>query len=192
MKMYKAKIKSICPMLHHGAQSVGMESTTVKKKKGGNALVGDPNEWKKTIYYNEENGVYLPAINVEASMIIASKQFKLGRGTVSKYFKSGVFITEDYLPFYVKGKTITDLNEIEIDKRTVKNPSTRGRNMRYRAIFREWESEFKIMVTAEDYIDRELLKEVISYAGMFVAVGDYRPRFGRFQLVELKEITPTI
>jgi hypothetical protein len=187
MKTYRVKIKGLSPMLHHGSQAVGMEEES-KKKKGGSALLGDPEEWKKTIYFNKEVGVYLPAINLEASLIEGAKQFKIGRGTASKYFKSGVFINQYELPMLINGTYIKDLEEVEIDKRTVKNPSTKGRNCRYRAIFRNWECEIEIMINADDYIDSQMLKEVFVYTGSFVGVCDFRPRFGRFEVTDFQEI----
>jgi len=190
MKMYEIKIKSICSMLHHGAQAVGMEKT-IGKKRGGEALLGNEEEWKKTIYFKKGVGVYLPAISFEACMVNAAKQFKItGRQTATKYVKSGIFCVDEYLPFLVDGKPIMDLDDsrIQIDKRTVKNPSTRGRNVRYRAKFDNWESTFRFIVNSDDYLKKDLLTEIIKYAGNFVGVGDYRPRFGRFELVSIKEV----
>jgi len=185
---YKVQIKSIGPMLHHSSYNIGMDTT--RKKKGGNAILGDTEEWKKTIYFDESFGVYLPSISLEASFIEAAKQFKMGRGTYSKYFKSGVFINEIMLPFYVEGSEIKTLEDkrIIIDRRTVKNPATKGRNMRYRAMFKEWESEFDVTIAADDYIDKEILQDVMNYAGKFIGVGDYRPRFGRFTVVSMKKL----
>lgn len=188
MKTYEIEIESTSPMLHHGAQALGMEEES-KKKKGGSALMGDSEEWKKTIYFEEGVGVFLPAVNVEAALIEASKQFKIGRGSASKYFKSGVFITDDKLPFFVNGKPITALEGIEIDKRTVKNPATKGRNVRYRALFRQWKSKFRVIVSADDYIDKNLLLESLDYAGAYVGVGDFRPRFGRFKVNKIVEVS---
>jgi hypothetical protein len=188
MKVFEVGIESISPMLHHGSQNVGMEKESLKKK-GGIALMGDPEEWKKTIYFDEEIGVYMPAISLEASFVNAAKQFKIsGRTTATKYFKSGVFIMDEKLDFTVNGKKIKSLDEVEVDKRTVKNPSTKGRNVRYRAIFKKWQSHFKVLLSADDFISNELLKEVIEFAGMYIGVGDYRPRFGRYKITSFKEV----
>lgn len=188
--MYDVKIKSICAMLHHGSQAVGMEEESTRKK-GGVALKGNPDEWKKTIYFKEGVGVYFPAVSFEACLVNAAKQHKVtGRQTATKFVQSGVFCTDEYLPFLVNGKKIMSLDDplIKIDKRTVKNPSTRGRNTRYRAIFDNWESNFRIIVQNDDYVTKKLLKEIIEDGGRFIGVGDYRPRFGRFELISLKEV----
>ena len=199
---YNVKIESVCPMLHHGAHNIQAE--TNMKKKGGTALNGDPEEWKRTVYYSKQlKRVYLPASCLEACLIEAGKEFKItGRKTATKYVKSGVFCINphdgiiDHLSFYVNGKPVT-LDEIQqgtpnayIDIRTVKNPSTKGRQLRYRAAFNNWSSEFQIIVNADEYINEKILRAIIEYAGMFVGVGDYRPRFGRFTLTDLQMATP--
>lgn len=190
MKTYEVKIKSICAMIHHGSQSVGMQEKS-SKKQGGDALTGNPEEWKQTIYFKDGVGVYLPSICFEACLKNASKQFKItGRATATKFVDSGLFCSDEYLPFFVKGKPIMSLDDprITIDKRTVKNPTTKGRNVRYRAKFDEWESAFRIIVSADDYLSEKLIKEIIEYGGLYVGVGDYRPKFGRFELLSLKEV----
>jgi len=189
MKKYNIKLESICTMLHHGSQAVGMEEPQTKRK-GGSAVHGDKDEWKKTIYYDEQHGVYLPAINMEACMKEAAKQFKIGRGTATKYINSGVFCTEEHLPLYINGTIIKTLDDprITIDKRTIKNPNTKGRQVRYRAKFNQWTTEFQLMVTADDYIDKKLLTEIIKYGGNFIGIGDFRPRFGRYKLISITEV----
>lgn len=192
-KIYEIKIKSSTPMLHHGSHSVLNEESKSLKKKGGNALEGDPDEWKKSIYFNKNVGVYLPGLCIEGAIINASSQFKIGSGkkTAKDFVKSGVFCENEFLPFYVDGKTIKTLDDplIKIDFRMVKNPSSKGSlNGRYRAKFNNWESEFKLNVLSTDYITSDLLKQILEYAGKYIGVGDYRPRFGRFQVVSFKEV----
>lgn len=190
MKTYNVEIGNISPLLMHGSQALGLdEESKAKKKKGGSALLGDENEWKKTIYFDPHIGVYMPAQNIEASLVEAAKQFKItGRATATKFFKSGVFLTEEVIPLKVNGKTVTSLDEVDVDKRCVKNPSTGGRQLRYRAIFKQWSCNFNVIVSSDDYVPADLLRQVLEYAGMYVGVCDYRPRFGRFQLLKFKEV----
>lgn len=190
MKQYEIEITGTTPILMHGSQSIGTE-TTVGKKKGGDALTGDPEEWRKTIYFNDEVGVYLPPELFEASWMLAGKEFKSGRTNVVKYVKSGVMIKENFLPFYSRGKPIRTLEDVtpkDIDIRSVKNPSTKGRNMRYRARFFEWSTKMNVIVTADDYITQQMLKDIISYSGKFVGVGDWRPKFGQYIIKSIKEV----
>lgn len=155
--------------------------------------MGDSQDWKKTIYFKEGVGVYLPAMCFESSLKNAAKQFKIGssgRANASKFIDSGLFCVDEMLPFLVDNKPIMTLDDkrITVDKRSVKNPATRMRNMRYRAKFDEWMSTFRIIVSADDYLPEKLLQDIITYAGLYVGVGDFRPKFGRFVLVSMKEV----
>jgi len=54
--------------------------------------------------------------------------------------------------------------------------------LRCRPIFREWEIDFTVLFD-ERAIQREDLDMVVGDAGTMIGLGDYRPRFGRFELV---------
>jgi hypothetical protein len=43
-----------------------------------------------------------------------------------------------------------------------------------------WTVEFDLMVNVPEYINPNLLREVIDLAGRLVGIGDFRPTFGRF------------
>lgn len=187
MKKYEIHLESIAPLLMHGSQAIGRD--TNNKKKGGSAVVGDPEEWKKTVYFDDLVGAYVPAINFESSLVEAAKQFKVsGKATASKFFKSGIFVESDLIPLTVNGEYVKSLDKIKVDSRSVKNPATKMRQLRYRAIFDKWEAKVKIIVASDDYIDTELLKNVVNYAGMYVGLCDFRPRFGRFQVAKFTEV----
>jgi CRISPR/Cas system endoribonuclease Cas6 (RAMP superfamily) len=65
--------------------------------------------------------------------------------------------------------------------RSVKNPATRARNVRYRvAASKGWTATFTIMWD-KTVVAREEMKAAIRDAGMFVGIGDGRSiGFGRF------------
>jgi hypothetical protein len=187
MATYKIKLESISPLLMHGSQAIGEEDN--KKRKGGEAIKGNPEEWKQSVYFDKKIGAFIPAVNFEACFVEAAKQFKVtGRQTATKFLKSSFFIDGDNIQLLVKNKPVLKLEDIEVDKRTVKNPATKMRNTRFRAKFMQWEIIFSAFVTAPDYLPLELLKNIIEYGGEFVGVCDFRPRFGRFKLVSIEQI----
>jgi len=192
---YQIEISGLSPMLHHSSAGIGMDKES-GKKKGGEAINGDPEEWRKSVYFDDNEGVYFPSLNIEACLVEASKNFKVtGRATATKYFKSSISINEDMVPFFVNGKKISSLEDIaqgkdgcQVFKMSVRNPATRMRNTRYRARFDNWSCKFNILVLTDDYIPQARLKEVLEYAGMYVGLGDFRPRFGRFLLKSIKKV----
>lgn len=49
-----------------------------------------------------------------------------------------------------------------------------------------WEATFDLQVLTPEYIDPQSLLSVLTNAGRLVGVGDYRPTYGRFQIVRFE------
>jgi len=50
------------------------------------------------------------------------------------------------------------------------------------ALHEGWHGKFDVVVLAPEYVTPDWLHELITRAGRFVGVGDFRPDFGRFRL----------
>jgi hypothetical protein len=53
--------------------------------------------------------------------------------------------------------------------------------MRYRPIFRNWSLSATVVVN-EDVVNINEVKKALIDAGSLIGLGDYRPRFGRFNV----------
>ncbi len=51
------------------------------------------------------------------------------------------------------------------------------------AVVAGWEAEFIFLVTLPEYVSREVLNALLVDAGRLIGVGDFRPTYGRFQVV---------
>jgi hypothetical protein len=60
----------------------------------------------------------------------------------------------------------------------------RNRIMRMRPIFREWESQIEIDYLA-DQLNGEEVVEIMRNVGRIVGLCDWRPKFGRFEVVNI-------
>jgi hypothetical protein len=49
-----------------------------------------------------------------------------------------------------------------------------------------WKAEFELQILTPEYISPELLYDTISMAGRLIGIGDFRPSFGRFNIVSYK------
>ena len=49
-----------------------------------------------------------------------------------------------------------------------------------------WQAQFELMVNLPEYVDRNALRETIESAGRLIGLGDFRPTFGRFGIVQFK------
>jgi len=72
------------------------------------------------------------------------------------------------------------------DVRTVVVPSTKGRIVRKRPKFMEWELDFVIEIWNSE-MPAEVVNSALGDAGREGGLGDYRPRFGRFIVTKFEE-----
>jgi hypothetical protein len=91
-------------------------------------------------------------------------------------------VLEDELPLDgFKNMTPEKLweNPKNVDARGVKVGM--AKIMRYRPIFRNWSLSATVMVN-EDVVNINEVKKAMVDAGALIGLGDYRPRFGRFNV----------
>ncbi|KPA15232.1 hypothetical protein MHK_004565 [Candidatus Magnetomorum sp. HK-1] len=107
-------------------------------------------------------------------MIKSATEFKFsGRKTYKELFKAGVYVDPLYIPHKIQ--------TFEIDKQPV--VINKARIMRCRPRFDDWELEFKIQIR-DDRIEGLIVKEVLENAGKYHGIGDYRPRYGLFEVTK--------
>lgn len=72
-----------------------------------------------------------------------------------------------------------------LDKRRV-TIQRNGINRTRPALKAGWQATFEIAVNLPEYIDRNMLREVIEQAGRLIGLADFRPTFGRFGIVKFE------
>lgn len=183
----KVKIRGVCPLLLKNGQTADplnrfakqMKEITCKKKKTDEDHAELSRiEWHSALYVNQDEKIVLPGNSFEASIYEGAKKSKLGRA-----FKSAVFVYEDaILDIGIKYAKASDLWGKE-QFRDVRGVAVQGKRiMRTRPIFNEWQAEFKVIYDDEQ-VNLADVQRAINDAGIKCGVGDFRPRFGRFEVV---------
>lgn len=150
------------------------DTTTTKKTKN---TYDDKEEAKSRLYADESGNPYQPGEHIERALQKAGGNFIYKkRKTYIDYLKAGVFVTPDAIPHKIA--------DWEIDRRPV--VIQKSRIMRARPKFPEWELDFQIEII-DPNIEPAQLKEILDYAGMYIGIGDYRPKFGRFMVTKFEE-----
>lgn len=189
MDMITLKLKSTHPMLMHSDKFANpldpltkahKELTSKRKKTDEDHEAIARSEFLGSLYIDQD-GPYIPSMNLDAAIIEAAKMQKLG-----KHVKRALMVMENKLHLKYEGpKTAEGLWS---DKRFVDARSVRvsmAKLMRYRPVFESWEATCTLAVNTEQ-ININEVKQIIHNAGSLVGVGDFRPRFGRFS-VEIVE-----
>jgi len=176
------KVRGMSPLLQH--RFIFSDEKDDNKVTGGQKDYSQ--EWKASLYYDDTLGIYQPAVHIEAAMITAAASEKIagkGNKTYKDMFKAAVFVTPEKIPHGItgdldglvkKGRLLVDRQRVTINKAAVE---------RLRPRFEEWELSFDIEVHS-DQISAAVVKKILTHAGAYIGIGDFRPKFGRFEVAE--------
>jgi len=170
-----ATVVGTAPILFHRWSVEGV-AEKAKAAKGSKAKKEDNLE--SYVYRDQRGHIAIPAEYFRMAIITAAK-FKQDprspRKSAMDLFKAGIAIGEEYCSL---GKSEWDY----VDQRRVavqRNGITRCRP----AMQTGWKTDVILSVLLPEYINVELLNEVMQSAGRLIGVGDFRPSYGRFQII---------
>lgn len=128
-----------------------------------------------SLYLDPEIGPYIPAQNIERCLVDAARTSKQGVKV-----QRGVFVSTDVNPIAYPGPRDAEglWNDVSFRHRASVKVGT-SRTMRCRPIFHSWTVEAD-GVLDPNIIDLTDLQGIVETAGLIIGLGDWRPRFGRF------------
>lgn len=184
MKTLKVTWRGVSPIILHSCQTVNplnpisreMKKYTTKKKKTEEDLLKIADlEWEAGAYWMDDIGLYIPAENVEATLINGGKANRKGTD-IQKY----VDVTDLCIPLIygenlTKEELIKDYRYRDTRVMTVQ----RAKVVRTRPRFDRWEITFNLSYN-EEKIDLDTIIDAMEYAGNYVGLCDSRPKYGRF------------
>ena len=188
MELLSFQIEGTQPLLVHSDRlsnplnplTKEMKSFTSKRKKTDEdheAIMKI--EWEASIYMDDDAGPYIPGVMLEAAIRDAGKLQRLG--TV---IKRAMMVQEDIVPLVYTGpRTLEKMwrDGSYADVRSVK--VQQARVQRCRGTFKHWQAEFTVVFNPE-MLDPKTVADLVATAGQLIGIGDYRPRFGRFDVKE--------
>lgn len=137
-----------------------------------------PEEACKESLYLFKGEIVEPATHIEKAMEKMATGFKWEN---KKTYKDLVraFVTVE--PLFIPHKK----PKWEVFSTPVVIKATKGRIMRHRPMFPDWELEFDIVVKNPE-LKLSVLEAMLRAAGEFNGIGDYRPKFGLFMVVKFE------
>lgn len=187
MKQVKYTIRGLTPLIMHSERLANpfdpltreIKAVTGKRKKTEDDLLEIARlEFLGGLYCDEDAGIHLPGYNLFAALIGGGKVHKLGAA-----IKRSALVQEDKVALEYDGpRTAEDLfkNKRFVDIRSVKVGTALV--TRCRPIFKQWQCSFSVLYE-ETALNRSELDMVVRDTGSMIGVGDYRPRFGRFEVI---------
>ena len=173
----KVTIEGIAPLLMH---RYPIEEAGEIKRKG--EIPSHEEECERALYKNEE-GCYFPSSWINAMLVQAGSKFRKGRTTYRDIMKT-VIVEPDEIPLLKKdGKRYETYDE----KLVVPVVVQRQRIVRARPRFNNWKASFEIEFD-EKLVKPEDMKAIFNLGGSTIGIGDWRPKYGRFEVVEFKKL----
>lgn len=159
-----------------------------KKSKGGSAGM-NPDEWKTSVNMDAERNLYFPDNYFFGCIKSAGAYSKMGRGNIIKYVAATLEIGPekvflDGLKCPKEDEISRDANlPVHLDVRSVVNPMTKGRNLRYRVACKAgWACTF--FVSWDDSVlSISQMQTLLKDAGLMCGIGCGRAiGLGRFKV----------
>ena len=170
MKKMQFTIRGTSPMLMH-RYPMDAEQGGEAKRKGEQY---DPVEDAQKGLYQNDQGCFIPSTWIEACLREAGKAFKKGKATYKAIIQSSTFISPDEIPMGLKTYDSIDRRPAVVQ---------RNRIVRSRPMFKPgWQITFDVEYDEQE-IKEEVLLQILTEAGRVKGIGDYRPKFGRFEVV---------
>jgi hypothetical protein len=187
-------IKGVRPILFH---HFGEDALPLEKQERTGVAGNDPEEWRKTALVTKDGQLYVEPTYIFATLRDGAKYTKKGKGSIQSAVSATLQVLDErvlidrHFPNFPNGHAF-DVKTAEpppretdapvfLDVRGVRNPSTKGRNLRYRvAASSGWLTSFTIIFD-KTIVSRNEMEAVLRDAGVLVGIADGRSvGFGRF------------
>lgn len=171
-------IEGVAPILFHAWNVESVESKSRAKKGSAEKKSDDVESY---VYRNEKGNISIPGEYLKGAIVGAAKfrqDPRSPRKSAADLFKAAII---SLTPLADLGARDWDY----LDKRRVciqRNAITRSRP----AMREGWKATFILLVNLPEYVDAAMLNETIQQAGKLIGLADFRPSFGRFNVVEFK------
>lgn len=185
-------IEGTRPILWH---AFGPDAIPLEKQERTGVAGNDPLEWTKTVLMTAERQLYVEASYLFGCIRDGARHIKRGRGSIQALVAATLQIMDDRIlvdRFVPEEPIPTDRDEpVYMDVRSVRNPATKGRNIRYRiAASPGWAITFRIMWDAT-VVSRGEMQAAVIDAGRLSGLGDGRTiGFGRFDVTSFEVRSP--
>lgn len=171
-------IEGTSPILFHRWNNEAVAEKAAARK-GSAAKKSDNVE--SYIYRNEKGEIGLPGLYVHSAMQYAAKfrqDPRSPRKSAFDLFKAAVSPLTELASLGSAKWDYLDERRVTVQR----NGITRQRP----AFNAGWKAEMQFIVNLPEYVSPAFFHEVLTLAGRAIGVGDFRPTYGRFQIVKFE------
>lgn len=157
------------------------ETVDAKAKSAKNSAAKKYDDLESYVYRTDDGELAIPGEYLRQAIIHSAKfrqDPRSPRKSAMDLYKAGIVALTALAPL---GKIKWDYE----DRRRVVIQRN-GVNRTRPAMKAGWKAEFDLMVMLPEYITRDDLHQVIGNAGRLIGLGDFRPTYGRFNIVRFE------
>lgn len=171
-------IKGSAALLFHRWNCESVESKSKAKKGSAEKKTDDTESY---VWRNDKKELCLPGEYLRGSIVAAAKfqqDPRSPRKSAADLFKAGIISLTELASLGSKDWDYLDKRRVCIQRNSI----TRSRP----AFHAGWEATVILQVQLPEYIDQQLLNTTVQAAGKLIGVGDFRPSFGRFNVIKFE------
>lgn len=157
------------------------EAVDAKSKAAKNSKGKKTDDVETYVWRTEAGQIGIPTEYVRMSIIMASKYKqdpRSSRKSAMDLFKAGIISLTTTASLGVETWDYLDTRRVTIQRA--------GINRTRPAMKVGWKADFQFQVLSPEYIDAHLFQDVLATAGRLVGIGDFRPTYGRFSIVNFQ------
>jgi hypothetical protein len=187
--VYEVTIRGMDSILFNKMPDQSKPKTEKKNQEKIDPVENERQTWREKAYFEDDGMLYIPGENIHQCMKDGSQYWgqKIpgeGNKTYTDVITSAVICENMQLGIHKDGDEV-----IPFGKSVNGNPSKGKKSgckvYKIRPLLRPWGGTFKMHVF-DARLTPGILKTILSYAGTFRGLGDWRPVYGRFELENLK------
>lgn len=182
-------IKGVRPIMFH---KFGPDAIPLEKKEKTGVAGNDPEEWKKGYSATKDGQLYVDPSYVFGCIRDGARHVKKGRGSIQAMVAATLQVVDTRVLFDrfmpEDGLLTEDPDQpVYLDVRGVRNPNSKGMNIRYRvACSAGWRATFT-MLWDKTIVSRGEMESALIDSGKLCGLADGRKiGFGRFEIEEFK------
>ncbi len=172
------ELQGVSAMMFHRWNCESVASKSAAKKGSAEKKTDDVQSY---VYRNGEGEICIPGEYLRGAIIHAAKfqqDPRSPRKSAMDLFKAAIVSLTELSSLGSKDWDYLDQRRVVIQRNAI---------TRSRPAFKEgWKASFILMVNLPEYIDETLLNSTIQAAGKLIGIGDFRPSYGRFNVIRFE------
>lgn len=157
------------------------EAVDEKAKSAKNSKAKKTDDVESYVYRTDAGELAIPGEYLRGAIIHAAKfrqDPRSPRKSAMDLFKAAIVVTTPLASLGVSEWDYLDKRRVMIQRA--------GINRTRPAMRAGWKAEFDLMILLPEYVDRLALRQTIEAAGRLIGIGDFRPTFGRFGIINFE------